>query len=196
MDASGRSRLICQPSSRTGENPPYGMIGRIEETSASFEARSAPRSHPTTTDLDIPDPRGSQRFVSRARAKRSAMKKMRGQAAPHAACLPSCRLRLTAPAPRCASWGVSGIRKRLSAAIRAEPAKVVETVRDRAEASTRRSRRGSSAAQRWTSTGILPCVRTLTVSLPRTIAEMPWRPCEAMTIRSQPFNSAVSRIAR
>src|SRR6202045_1277989 len=47
MDASGRSRLICQPSSRTGENPPYGMIGRIEETSASFEARSAPRSHPT-----------------------------------------------------------------------------------------------------------------------------------------------------
>ena len=24
---SGRSRLICQPSSRTGENPPYGMIG-------------------------------------------------------------------------------------------------------------------------------------------------------------------------
>jgi hypothetical protein len=29
------------------ENPPYGMIGGIEETSASFEARSAPRSHPT-----------------------------------------------------------------------------------------------------------------------------------------------------
>src|SRR3984893_4308843 len=35
------------PSSRTGENPPYGMIGGIEETSASFEARSAPRSYPT-----------------------------------------------------------------------------------------------------------------------------------------------------
>jgi hypothetical protein len=51
IDASGRSRLICQPSSRTGENPPYGMIGRIEETSASFEARSAPRSHPTHTDI-------------------------------------------------------------------------------------------------------------------------------------------------
>jgi hypothetical protein len=33
--------------SRTGENPPYGMIGGIEETSASFEARSAPRSYPT-----------------------------------------------------------------------------------------------------------------------------------------------------
>ena len=46
-DAPGRSRLIRQPSSRTGENPPYGMIGGIEETSASFEARSAPRSHPT-----------------------------------------------------------------------------------------------------------------------------------------------------
>ena len=50
-------------------------------------------------------------------------------------------------------------------------------------------------AHRWTSTGILECVRTLTVSLPRTIAEMPWRPCEAMTIRSQPFDSAVSMIA-
>ena len=30
--------------------------------------------------------------------------------------------------------------------------------------------------QRWTSTGILQCVSTLTVSLPRTIAEMPRRP--------------------
>jgi hypothetical protein len=27
------------------------MIGRIEETSASFEARSAPRSHPTISDM-------------------------------------------------------------------------------------------------------------------------------------------------
>src|SRR3954466_14245686 len=43
----GRPRLIGQPSSRTGENPPYGMSGGIEETSASFEARSAPRSYPT-----------------------------------------------------------------------------------------------------------------------------------------------------
>ncbi len=40
-------RLDSQPSSRTGENSPYGMIGGIEETSASFEARSAPRSYPT-----------------------------------------------------------------------------------------------------------------------------------------------------
>src|SRR5450759_4338255 len=47
IDVPGRSRLVRQPSSRTGENPPYGMIGGIEETSASFEARSAPRSYPT-----------------------------------------------------------------------------------------------------------------------------------------------------
>ena len=32
---------------RPGENPLYGMIGGIEETSASCEARSAPRSYPT-----------------------------------------------------------------------------------------------------------------------------------------------------
>src|SRR3954453_3281102 len=44
----GRPRLTGQPSSRTGENPPYGMRGGIEETSASFEARSAPRSYPTS----------------------------------------------------------------------------------------------------------------------------------------------------
>src|ERR1700757_4400005 len=47
-DCLERHRLESQPSSRTGENPPYGMIGRIEETSASFEARSAPLSYPTT----------------------------------------------------------------------------------------------------------------------------------------------------
>src|SRR5262249_25232260 len=46
-DVLGRRRPKCHPSSRTGENPPYGMIGGIEETSASFEARSAPRSYPT-----------------------------------------------------------------------------------------------------------------------------------------------------
>ena len=44
---AGRRRSKCQPSSRIGENPPYGMMGRVEETSASFEARSAPRSYPT-----------------------------------------------------------------------------------------------------------------------------------------------------
>src|SRR6202035_5865613 len=46
-DALGRRRPKRHPSSRAGENPPYGMIGGIEETSASFEARSAPRSYPT-----------------------------------------------------------------------------------------------------------------------------------------------------
>ena len=40
---AGRCCPTCRPSSRIGENPPYGMIGRVEETSASFEARSAPR---------------------------------------------------------------------------------------------------------------------------------------------------------
>jgi hypothetical protein len=50
-DALGRRRPKRHPSSRTGENPPYGMIGGIEETSASFEARSAPRSYPTAGAL-------------------------------------------------------------------------------------------------------------------------------------------------
>src|SRR6516225_5991258 len=43
---AGRCRPTRQPSSRIGENPPYGMIGGIEETSASFEVRSAPRHLP------------------------------------------------------------------------------------------------------------------------------------------------------
>src|ERR1700730_16906582 len=51
ISATGRHRAESQPSSRTGENSPYGMIGGIEETSASFEARSAPRSYPTFSDL-------------------------------------------------------------------------------------------------------------------------------------------------
>jgi hypothetical protein len=41
------ARSVFGPPTPFGENPPYGMIGRIEETSASFEARSAPRSYPT-----------------------------------------------------------------------------------------------------------------------------------------------------
>ena len=51
--SSGKAPLESQPSSRTGENPPYGMIGGIVETSASFEARSAPRSYPTLKWLRI-----------------------------------------------------------------------------------------------------------------------------------------------
>jgi hypothetical protein len=54
MDATGRPCLICQPSSRTGENPPYGMIGGMVETSASFEARYAPLSHPTAGGVGQP----------------------------------------------------------------------------------------------------------------------------------------------
>src|SRR5215468_9810545 len=50
-DALGRPVRNAILSSRTGENPPYGMIGGIEETSASYEARSAPRSYPTMTCL-------------------------------------------------------------------------------------------------------------------------------------------------
>src|ERR1700675_1559999 len=53
IDASGKSHLICQPFSRNGENPPYGMLGGIVETSASFEARSAPRSYPAAAGYSL-----------------------------------------------------------------------------------------------------------------------------------------------
>ena len=43
----GRSHLKCTPSSRTGENPPYGMSEGVMETSASFEVRSAPLPYST-----------------------------------------------------------------------------------------------------------------------------------------------------
>src|ERR1035441_4934528 len=63
-DHPGRHRLDSQPSSRTGENSPYGMIGGIEETSASFEARSAPRSYPTEGDISY-RPRNDSSILSR-----------------------------------------------------------------------------------------------------------------------------------
>ena len=44
---TGRPCLINRPCSRTGENPPYGIPGRAMETSASYEARSAPSLYPT-----------------------------------------------------------------------------------------------------------------------------------------------------
>ena len=50
-------------------------------------------------------------------------------------------------------------------------------------------------AQRYTSTGIFECVSTLTVSLPRTTAEIPRRPCEAITIKSHLLAEAASMIA-
>jgi hypothetical protein len=49
--------------------------------------------------------------------------------------------------------------------------------------------------QRCTSTGIPECVSTFTVTLPKTMPEIPRRPCEAMTTRSQPFDLAVSMMA-
>jgi type I restriction enzyme, R subunit len=59
---SGKALPESQPSSRAGENPPHGMRGGIEETSASFEARSAPRSYPTTvTHSSCSDPNISQK---------------------------------------------------------------------------------------------------------------------------------------
>src|SRR4029434_1542127 len=51
---AGRLHLICRPSSRNGENPPYGILGRAMETSASFEARSAPLPYPTDSVIKRP----------------------------------------------------------------------------------------------------------------------------------------------
>ena len=48
---TGRRRSKCRPLSRTGENPPYGILGGAMETSASFEARSAPSLYPTVLTL-------------------------------------------------------------------------------------------------------------------------------------------------
>src|SRR5918994_1803500 len=43
----GQAPLESRPCSRTGENPTCGIIGEPVETSASYEARSAPPSYPT-----------------------------------------------------------------------------------------------------------------------------------------------------
>src|SRR5215471_16101010 len=43
----GRPRLIVRPWSRTGENPPYEILGDSMEMSASSDARSAPLPYPT-----------------------------------------------------------------------------------------------------------------------------------------------------
>src|SRR6516164_5823912 len=45
-------------------NPPCGMIGRVEETSASFEARSAPRLYPTERlGVQFPGPTRQKRRI-------------------------------------------------------------------------------------------------------------------------------------
>ena len=54
----GRPRLIFRPLSRTGENPPYGILGEAMETSASFEARSAPLPYPTANERTYGSARG------------------------------------------------------------------------------------------------------------------------------------------
>lgn len=51
-DAPGRHRLLCHSSSRVGK-PTVGMKEGLEETSASFEGRSAPSM--------LPDLRGHER---------------------------------------------------------------------------------------------------------------------------------------
>ena len=48
---------------------------------------------------------------------------------------------------------------------------------------------------RYTSTGIVVCVRTFCVSLPSSMACIPRRPCEAIMIKSQPRATAVSMMA-
>ena len=53
-------------------NPPYGMIGRVEETSASFEARSAPRLYPTAG--------GARQLASLPRHRRTIMTLLGGAA--------------------------------------------------------------------------------------------------------------------
>src|SRR5262249_40258636 len=64
VDDQGSPRLDSLPSSRTGENPPYGMIGRIEETSAS--SKPDPRLDPTRLrdeDGQPPHLLGRRRFL-------------------------------------------------------------------------------------------------------------------------------------
>jgi len=58
-----------------------------------------------------------------------------------------------------------------------------------------RATKDPKTPQRYTSTGIFECVSTLTVSLPRTTAEIPRRPCEAIMIKSHVLAEAASMIA-
>src|ERR1700730_2547414 len=63
----GSLRLISRPGSCTGENPPYGILGGTMETSASFEARSAPSSYPT-----VEESISNRRFSAAVSAPRSS----------------------------------------------------------------------------------------------------------------------------
>jgi hypothetical protein len=52
-----------------------------------------------------------------------------------------------------------------------------------------------SRIQRYTKTGVFVCVRTLVVTLPSTTAASPPRPCDPMTMRSQPLSEAAAIMA-
>src|SRR2546425_6279256 len=54
---AGRPRPKGRPWSRTGGNPPYGILEGTMETSASFEARYAPSSYPTAQLREDPEGR-------------------------------------------------------------------------------------------------------------------------------------------
>src|SRR5262245_23854577 len=49
--------------------------------------------------------------------------------------------------------------------------------------------------QRYTKTGVFVCVSTLFVTLPSTTAASPPRPCDPMTMRSQPLSEAAAIMA-
>src|SRR5436853_1840443 len=67
----GRPCLIFRPSSRTGENPPYGILGEAMETSASCEARSAPLPYPTMSEIPVhPRPRRLVDWINPTGAKK------------------------------------------------------------------------------------------------------------------------------
>src|SRR6516162_10478262 len=53
----GKAPTDSRPWSRIGENPPYGILGRAMETSASCEARLAPSLYPTAALALSPEAR-------------------------------------------------------------------------------------------------------------------------------------------
>jgi len=61
--------------------------------------------------------------------------------------------------------------------------------------SVRRSKTPRPRIQRYTKTGVFVCVRTLVVTLPSTTAASPPRPCDPMTMRSQPLSEAAAIMA-
>ena len=60
------------------------------------------------------------------------------------------------------------------------------------QCSVRGSKTSRPRIQRYTKTGVFVCVKTLFVTLPSTTADSPPRPCDAMTMRSQPRSAAAA----